>query len=159
MKRRPIRGFRTCGERKRIYDSSPLGFNWRRITGACSTSQLSHSRDGIWRDIVRSSKRTGLILRRLSAADLRNLMGAQFRLSAHFYSGTFCSFPTFACSYLDEFALKLASPPNTVSINRPPGVVVSHHGSARDLKRHPLSAMALMVVRRSMVERASDPSA
>jgi hypothetical protein len=48
-----------------------------------------------------------------------------------------------------------ARPPKTVSINRPAGVVVSAHGSARDLNRHPLSAMALMMVKRSTVDRAS----
>jgi hypothetical protein len=38
------------------------------------------------------------------------------------------------------------------------GVVVSAHGSARDLKRQPLSAMVLIVVNKSTVERAKRSS-
>ena len=42
-----------------------------------------------------------------------------------------------------------------VSISFPAGVVVSAHGSLWDLNRQPLSAIVLMIVSRSTVERAN----
>ena len=48
-----------------------------------------------------------------------------------------------------------ASPPNTVNISLPAGVVVSAQGSAKDLNRHPLSAICLIVISRSTVDRAN----
>jgi hypothetical protein len=48
-----------------------------------------------------------------------------------------------------------ASPPSTVSINRPCGVVVSAQASANDLKPAPLSPAASSTLSRSRVEPAS----
>jgi hypothetical protein len=46
-----------------------------------------------------------------------------------------------------------ARPPNTVSMSLPAGVVVSAQGSAKDLNRHPLSAICLIVVSRSAISQ------
>src|SRR6476619_6537294 len=51
-----------------------------------------------------------------------------------------------------------ASPPRTVSINRPCGVVVSAQGSPSDLKLAPASPIVARVLSKSLVERAKRSS-
>src|SRR5262249_52958373 len=85
-------------------------------------------------------------------------MGAEDRLASHLHASMFCSFPSLASSGFDQFSFKFRQAPNTVSISLPPGVVVSHQGAASDLKRQFLSAIALMMVSRSMVDLANRSS-
>ena len=84
--------------------------------------------------------------------DLGNLVRAEigFRPS---HPGTSCSFSSLSCPGLDQFTFKLGEAAQHREHRPTRGGGGVAHGSARDLKRHPLSAMALMMVSRSIVER------
>ena len=64
-------------------------------------------------------------------------MRREDRLASHFEQPArlALSLPSMVLALISSLS-NSARPPNTVSINRPAGVVVSAHGSARDLNRH-----------------------